>query len=122
MAPSMELSKYVIGILSEGGDKQAVAFPEKFKHADIWRALSNGKPNARAISAGFFYNEGRDVLWCGGVSDTMQLESLPGDSTVIQRMLESPERKQQDLRLAYFHLLEQNRKAIQPARPAISMA
>jgi hypothetical protein len=117
----MELSKYIIGILSEGGEKQAVAFPEKLKHADVWRAIANGKPNARPISAGFFYNEGRDVVWCGGASDTLELESQPGDSAVIQRMLESPERKQLDLRLAYFHLQEQKRQPIQPGRPAISL-
>jgi hypothetical protein len=118
----MELSKYIIGILSEGGEKKAVAFPEKLKHADVWQALTKNNPNARAISAGFFYAEGPDVLWCGGVSDTMQMESLPGDSAVIQRMLESPERKQLDLRLAYFQRQqEMKRPVIQPTRPAISL-
>lgn len=107
----LELAKFFIGEVE--GVEIATAFPASMQHADVWRATYANLPSASPKSAGFFYDEpsaeGPEVLWCGGSSDTMQLDSRPNDGAIIQQMLRSQVlRQQNDIRL---QISEQQRRA-----------
>ena len=103
----MQIAKYII--LLWQGREHAVAFPETVQHADVFHYIRRDNPNARAISAGFFYEE-PGVFWHGGESLTLALQSRPQDAQHIQSMLKSADRRLWDLRVLVWEACEASRR------------
>ena len=73
-------------------------FPFKVKHADMMDYIREQAPDARAVSAGFFYH-GANAFWHGGESDSLALKSRPQDRQLLQSFFSSPDRALWDLTL-----------------------
>jgi hypothetical protein len=89
-------AKYIV--LTWQGKEQVVSFPFRVKHADMMDYIREQTPDARAISAGFYF-DGANAFWCGGESDSLALKSRPQDRQLLQFFFSSPDRRQWDLTL-----------------------
>jgi len=103
----MELAKYII--LQWQGREHAVAFPRNIQHSAVFEYIRKDNPAARAVSAGFFYEE-PGAFWHGGESETLGLPSRPQDAQHIQSMLKSPDRRLWDLRVLVWEACEASRR------------
>ena len=103
----MQLAKYII--LQWQGREHAVAFPENVQHAAVFDYIRRNNPAARAVSAGFFYEE-PGVFWHGGESLTLGIQSRPQDANHIQTMLNSADRRLWDLRVLVWEACEASRR------------
>src|ERR1035437_7714258 len=116
----MQLAKYII--LQWQGREHAVAFPENVQHAAVFNHIRRDSSAARAVSAGFFYEE-PGAFWHGGQSETLGLPSRPQDAHHIQAMLNSADRRLWDLRVLVWEACEASRRReFFDREPAMSMA
>ena len=107
----MQLAKYII--LLWQGREHAIAFPENVQHSAVFDYIRRDNPAARAVSAGFFYEE-PGAFWHGGESLTLGIQSRPQDAQHIQAMLKSADRRLWDLRVLVWEACEASRRC-QPA-------
>jgi hypothetical protein len=103
----MQLAKYII--LLWQGREHAVTFPETVQHSAVFDYIRRDNPHARAVSAGFFYEE-PGAFWHGGQSETLGLASRPQDASHIQTMLKSADRRLWDLRVLVWEACEVSRR------------
>ena len=103
----MQLAKYII--LLWQGREHAVAFPGNIQHSAMFEYIRRDNPAARAVSAGFFYEE-PGAFWHGGESETLGIPSRPQDAQHIQSMLKSPDRRLWDLRVLVWEACEASRR------------
>jgi hypothetical protein len=103
----MQLAKYII--LLWQGREHAVAFPENVQHIAVFDYIRRDNPAARAVSAGFFYEE-PGAFWHGGESETLGIPSRPQDAHHIQTMLKSADRRLWDLRVLVWEACEASRR------------
>lgn len=116
----MQLAKYII--LQWQGREHAVAFPENVQHSAVFDYIRRDNPAARALSAGFFYEE-PGAFWHGGESLTLGIQSRPQDAHHIQTMLSSADRRLWDLRVLVWEACEASRRReFVDREPAMSMA
>ena len=90
----MQTGKYIVIIWN--CKEQVVTFPNRVQHADILHYIRRESPQVQAVSAGFFI-AGSELLWTGGRSETLDLDSRPQDKEMLKAFLRSPERAQWDL-------------------------
>ncbi|MEI8290570.1 MAG: hypothetical protein WCH99_13960, partial [Verrucomicrobiota bacterium] len=92
------------------------------QHSAVFEYIRKDNPAARAVSAGFFYEE-PGAFWHGGESETLGLPSRPQDAQHIQSMLKSADRRLWDLRVLVWEACEASRRqAFVNRAPTISMA
>jgi hypothetical protein len=92
--PGLEMAKYIVIIWK--GKEQILAFPNHVQHSAALEYVGKESPQAQVISAGFFIAD-KEVLWAGGRSETLNLDSRPKDKGLINEFLASPDRSEWDL-------------------------
>jgi hypothetical protein len=91
-----EFAKYIV--IRWNGREQAISFPFKAKHAEVFRYIRQECGDVQAVSAGFYCNE-PDAFWCGGESDSLSLKSRAQDRELLQAFFGSEDRRQWDLNI-----------------------
>jgi len=89
-----QVSKYIVILWH--GQEQVVIFPFEARHADIFNYVRQECGDVQAVGAGFYISE-REAFWCGGESDTLNLQSRAQDRELIRAFLSSPDRRLWDL-------------------------